>query len=174
MCTFIVGFTSLVPWMSCRMLFLLLRRPPVYSCHTHATVCRHRAARTVAWWVYLVFSCWENKRRNCLLYHSSNFLQKKLCVDVNHIKPTWSSSDFVAQCVGIFGHPEARILCSCGDCLSKVSVSEEGSIWRADGTGPAWRDIILFRSRPPSVDHGAGHRALQVAHAGRRRLFKPS
>lgn len=67
MCTFIIDFTSLVPWMSCRMLFLLLRRPPVYSCHTHVAVCRHRAARTVAWRVYLVFSCWEKTQRSLIL-----------------------------------------------------------------------------------------------------------
>lgn len=47
MCTFIENFTSLVRWMTYWMLFLLFRRPPVYSGHTHVTVCRHWAARTV-------------------------------------------------------------------------------------------------------------------------------
>ena len=171
--TFIIGITSLVPWMTCLVLFLLLRRPPVYSCHTHVTVCRHGASRAVPGWVYLVFSCWKKESGEQFVSTIPVFYNM-CCGCRGPQKPTWSSSNFVALCAGMFGQSEAWILCSRSYCLSKVSIGEEGSVWWANSAGPPWRDIILLRGRTPSVDHGAGDRAVQVAHAGRGGLFQSS
>lgn len=88
-------------------------------------------------------------------------------------KSTRSSADVVGLVAGILGQPEARIFSRRRNHVSKVGVSEKGSVRGADSAGPPRGDVVLFRSRTPPVDHGASHRAVQVAHAGSRRLLQP-
>lgn len=67
---------------------------------------------------------------------------------------------------------EPSILCRGRYSLSEVGIGKERAIGGADHAGASRRGAVLLGRRTPAVDHGAGHRAVQLTHAGRRSLLE--